>query len=90
MTTTNTNIMMMSGADFAIWCDGFLHGRIEGLAEGHAAGYAAANDEIATLQRTAAEVVHSMANLPERDRQADREQAEKRAAWWRRRRGEAC
>ena len=68
--------------------DGFTYGRAEGLSEGHRRGYDACDDEISTLQREAARIVHAMANLPERDREADREQAEKRAAWWARRRGE--
>ena len=69
--------------------DGFTYGRAEGLAEGHRRGYAACNDEISTLQREAARIVHAMANLPERDAEADAQRAQVRRDWWARRRGEA-
>lgn len=68
--------------------DGFTYGRAEGLAEGHRRGYAACDDEISTLQREAARIVHAMADLDERDRDADERAAERRRVWWSRRRGE--
>ena len=69
--------------------DGFTYGRAEGLTEGHRRGWDACDQEIASLQRAAAMVVWSMANLPERDCAADEERAEVRRRWWARRRGEA-
>lgn len=68
--------------------EGRLWGRAEGLAEGHRRGWDACDQEIASLQRAAAMVVWSMANLPERDCEADAERARLRAAWWAARRGE--
>ena len=69
--------------------DGFTYGRAEGLAEGHRRGYAACDDEISTLQREAARIVHALSEAPERDRAADERAAEVRRNWWSRRRGEA-
>lgn len=74
--------------EFSQWLDGHMHGRIEGLSEGFQRGYAAANDEISTLQRAAAEVVHSLADAPVRDAAEDQRQADRRARYWAERRGE--
>ena len=61
-----------------------------GYMHGLERGRQAERDEVASLQRTAMETIHRLAELDERDRAADEEQAERRASWWRRRRGEAC
>ena len=72
----------------AAFLEGRTYGRAEGLTEGYRRGYDACDQEIASLQRAAAMVVWSMANLPERDAGADAERARLRAAWWAARRGE--
>lgn len=54
---------------------------------GRCHGYAAAFTELAdAVAPHAVQVVHALANVPPRDRDADRQQAEQRAAWWARRR----
>lgn len=70
--------------------DGFTYGRAEGLAEGHRRGYAACDDEITTLQREAARIVHALADAPARDVEADERRAERSRSWWARRRGESA
>ena len=58
---------------------------------GRCHGYAAAFTELAdAVAPHAVQVVHALANVPPRDRDADRQQAEQRAAWWARRRGAAA
>ena len=88
MTTKHTNIMSLSAAEFTTWLDGFAHGRAEGLSEGFQRGYRVANDEMATLQRTAAEVVRKLADVPERDHAEDERRAAASRAYWAQRRGE--
>ena len=73
----------------AAFLEGRTYGRAEGLTEGYRRGYDACDQEISTLQAEAARIVHAMAELPERDCEADAERARLRAAWWARRRGEA-
>jgi len=65
-----TNLAALSTRDRALWMDGYQWGRVGGLADGHRQGFAACNDEIATLQREAHRIVHLMAGIPERGREA--------------------
>src|SRR5688500_4141323 len=60
-----------------------LHGYLRGFADGIEHGRRQMEDGRATIQRTAADVVHRLARLPERDAVADREAAERREARWR-------
>jgi len=69
--------------------EGRMWGRVETWPEAYRAGYEACEAEISTLQREAARIVHAMANLPERDAEADAQRAQVRRDWWARRRGEA-
>lgn len=69
--------------EWTAYLDGRLAGYLEGEAVGYDRGYAACDAEISTLQRQAARVVHAMAQLPERDPEADRAAAERREARWR-------
>lgn len=77
--TTPLDLINLSPRDRYVWDEGYL----SGFCHGHAAGYAACDDEIASLQRAAAEVVHSLAGLKPRDREADRARRERiNARWW--------
>jgi len=60
----------------------YLEGYMHGYAQGIDLGRRQMDDELATIQRAACEVVHRMADLPERDREADRQAAERREARW--------
>lgn len=60
----------------------FWDGYTAGYCAGHEAGRKFADDEIATLQREAARIVHRLAEIPERDREADRAAAARREARW--------
>ena len=68
--------------------EGRMWGRAEGLSEGYRRGYDACDQEISTLQREAARIVHALSEAPERDHAADAQRAEVRRRWWARRRGE--
>jgi len=50
-------------AVYDVYVAGRIDGRTEGLLDGYAQGWAAANEEIARLQRAAAHVVHRHAAL---------------------------
>lgn len=60
-----------------------------GYMHGLDAGRQHERDETTALMRNAVSIVHAMAKVPPRDEVEDRRQAEKRAAWWAARRGEA-
>lgn len=77
-----TNLAALSTRDRALWMDGYQWGRVGGLADGHRKGYAACNDEIATFQREAARIVHRLAEIPERDREADKAWRARQEARW--------
>lgn len=51
-----------------------------GYAAGWEAGWKAADEDLATLQREAAAVVHSLAGIPPRDLEADKAARERRDA----------
>lgn len=59
-----------------------LHGYLRGFADGIQHGRRQMEEELATIQRTAAEVVHRMADLPARDVAADQSAADRREARW--------
>ncbi len=79
---TPVNLADLSGRERALWMDGFVWGRAGGMADGWHEGYAACDAEIASLQREAARIVHHLAGIPARDREADRQRAERRQARW--------
>lgn len=84
MADSRLNLADLPPAEWSVWHDGFACGYRVGLD----AGRKHERDEAAELGRRAAAIVHRMADLDERDRAADEAQAERRASWWRRRRGE--
>lgn len=59
-----------------------LHGYLRGFADGIERGRQQMDEELATIQRTAAEVVHRMADLEPRDADADEAAASRREARW--------
>lgn len=61
-----------------------LHGYLRGFADGIEHGRRQMEDELATIQRTAADLVHRMAAIPPRDHEADRAAAARREVRWRR------
>ncbi len=67
----------------------FLNGYVVGYRHGLDAGREHERDELEEMGRTAARIVHRMAEIPPRDRAADEARAAQSRAWWRRRRGEA-
>lgn len=82
------NVVVLPQEQWDAWLAGYRSGRIEGLTEGFERGYKACDDEISTLQRAAATIVHAMADVPVRDHAEDERQAARRADWWAERRGE--
>lgn len=62
--------------------EAFWDGFESGYAAGYEAGFAAADDEIGTLQREAARIVHALAGVPQRDADADRRRRERRDRYW--------
>ena len=64
--------------ELAYFCAGILHGA---QSQAQRDDERAAN-QYAALHSRAATVVHSMAEVPERDAEADAQRAAKRAAWW--------
>ena len=67
LASQTTNLAALRPRERDLWMDGYQWGRTSGLDDGWQRGYAACDNEIATLQRTAAEIVHKMAGLPEVD-----------------------
>lgn len=59
-----------------------LHGYLRGFADGIQHGRRQMDEELATIQRTAALVVHRMAEIDPRDTEADKRAAERREARW--------
>ena len=76
--TPALDLINLSPRDRLVWDEGYL----SGFCHGHEAGRRYAEDEIATLQREAARIVHRLAEIPERDREADRAAAARREARW--------
>lgn len=62
--------------------DRHLAGYLRGYADGIEHGRLQMDEELATIQRAAAEVVMRMSTLPIRDAEADRETAARREARW--------
>ena len=62
--------------------ESYLDSYMRGYADGIDRGRREAEEELATIQRSAAEVVHRMADLPARDAQADQAAAVRRNARW--------
>ena len=60
----------------------YLHGYEFGFADGIGEGRRQAEEDIASLQRSAAKVVHSLARIPPQDRAADSARARRREARW--------
>lgn len=69
--------------------DDYLTGYGEGYRHGIARGRELERDEAAQLWQVAARIVRTAAESPERDHAADERRAERSAAYWRERRGEA-
>lgn len=61
-----------------VWDEAYL----SGFCHGHIAGRRFVEDEIATLQREAARIVHRLAEIPERDREADKAWRSRVEARW--------
>ena len=81
--------MVADSADGLVTADGRVmtarewRGFLDGYqAVGYDRGYAACDAELATIQREAARIAHAMAELPERDREADKAAAARREARW--------
>ena len=62
--------------------EAYLEAYMRGYADGIDRGRREAEEELASIQRTAAEVVHHMAELPVRDAQADQTAADRRSSRW--------
>jgi hypothetical protein len=78
------DLVALSPQEARLWFEGFQWGRIEGRAVGYKAGYAACDNEISTLQHEAARIVHYLAKVPPRDREADGQAAQRRESHWNR------
>ena len=68
----------MTRREWETYLDGYGWGYAEGITEGRRQ----AEEDIANLQRSAAEVVHFLAGIPPRDRDADKAAAQRREARW--------
>lgn len=79
------DLVTMPEPDRVLWLDGYTYGYDHGVEHGREAERA----EVAALQSAAARIVHAMADVPVRDAAEDQRRAEKRAAYWAGRRGEA-
>lgn len=84
MADSRLNLACIPPAEWDTWHAGYTVGYRHGLD----AGIQHERDEVSALQAEAVRIVRSLADLPERDAEADAQRAEVRRAWWARRRGE--
>ena len=72
-----TNLARLTPSESRLWNDGYQWGRTHGLEDGFKQGYQKCDEEISTLQREAARIVHHMAGIEPRDPDVDRANRER-------------
>lgn len=76
--TVPADVTTMSNAEWISYSDAWCNGWSAGIDEGRRRE----REEIATIGREAARIVHAMAEIPPRDADADRAAAARRDARW--------
>ena len=86
MSDTPLNLAGLPARDWELWLDGYTHGYADGIPVGRRHE----REETTALMCEAVGICRAMADVPVRDAEEDRRQAERRAAWWAERRGEVA